>query len=839
MNEEQFESPAAPLRQRALLSVVTGWVLAVLGVLLGAGGVWLALLGGSWAYIVLGIWLLVSGVLLVRLRRAALGAYAGLLIATLIWALWEVGLDRWALVPRGAFLAVVGLWLLCPWISRPLDRTQASVYPADAPAQSSWRGPRGWLAGAMVVVILTTLVSMTRDPFDIAGELPSAPSTASVLAGVPGAAGDDWLAYGSTGYGERYSTLTEITPQTVTRLEPAWTFHTGDPKGPSDPIETTFEVTPLKIGDTLYLCTVHDHVVALDAASGQVRWRFDPKVQVGHTSQHLSCRGLAYHDDATETVLSTVPATPVATGGGAAAATGASANATGGAPLGAAAAACTRRIFVPTIDARLIALDAASGAPCVGFGANGTVQLATNMGDLKPGYYMQTSPPVVTRNLLILGASINDSESVANPSGAIRAFDVHTGRLVWNWDLGRPDATAPLAPGEVYTPNTPPSWAGGSVDEGLGLVYFPLGNQSPDQLGFGRSAEVERFSSSIVALDVATGHLRWVFQGVHHDLWDRDMPAQPTLVDLAVEGKTVPALIAPTKQGELYVLDRRTGKPIFPVRELPVPPTSPVQGEAISSTQPSSGLSFMPPPLTGKDMWGATPFDQLVCRIELHSMRYAGPYTPPGTQRTLVYPGNLGVFNWGGVAVDPVRQALVGTPTHLAFTYQLIARQDATTNYVSAGKNEHWNENYGARYAVMIEPFLSPLGLPCQAPPWGAIAGVDLRTGKLAWMHRNGTVRDQMPSFLPIPFPMGVASLGGPLITAGGVAFYSGAMDNYLRAYDVTTGKKLWQSRLPAGGQATPMTYRINGRQMVVVAAGGHGSFGTTLGDAVVAYALK
>jgi len=839
MNEEQFESPAAPLRQRALLSVVTGWVLAVLGVLLGAGGVWLALLGGSWAYIVLGIWLLVSGVLLVRLRRAALGAYAGLLIATLIWALWEVGLDRWALVPRGAFLAVVGLWLLCPWISRPLDRTQASVYPADAPAQSSWRGLRGWLAGAMVVVILTTLVSMTRDPFDIAGELPSAPSTASVLAGVPGAAGDDWLAYGSTGYGERYSTLTEITPQTVTRLEPAWTFHTGDPKGPSDPIETTFEVTPLKIGDTLYLCTVHDHVVALDAASGQVRWRFDPKVQVGHTSQHLSCRGLAYHDDATETVLSTVPATPVATGGGAAAATGASANATGGAPLGAAAAACTRRIFVPTIDARLIALDAASGAPCVGFGANGTVQLATNMGDLKPGYYMQTSPPVVTRNLLILGASINDSESVANPSGAIRAFDVHTGRLVWNWDLGRPDATAPLAPGEVYTPNTPPSWAGGSVDEGLGLVYFPLGNQSPDQLGFGRSAEVERFSSSIVALDVTSGRLRWVFQGVHHDLWDRDMPAQPTLVDLTVEGKTVPALIAPTKQGELYVLDRRTGKPIFPVRELPVPPTSPVQGEAISSTQPSSGLSFMPPPLTGKDMWGATPFDQLVCRIELHSMRYAGPYTPPGTQRTLVYPGNLGVFNWGGVAVDPVRQALVGTPTHLAFTYQFIARQDATTNYVSAGKNEHWNENYGARYAVMIEPFLSPLGLPCQAPPWGAIAGVDLRTGKLAWMHRNGTVRDQMPSFLPIPFPMGVASLGGPLITAGGVAFYSGAMDNYLRAYDVTTGKKLWQSRLPAGGQATPMTYRINGRQMVVVAAGGHGSFGTTLGDAVVAYALK
>lgn len=819
-----------------MLTVTTGWILVVLGSLLGLGGVWLAVLGGSWAYIALGIGLVITGVLLARRRRAALHVYAALLVVTLIWALWEVGLDRWSLIPRGAFLAVVGLWLLAPWIDRPLNESRT----ADAPDRTTWRGPRGLLGGAMILVIATALISIFQDPFDIPGQLPTAPTATQAATAVPGASGDDWLAYGSTAYGERYSSLADITPGTVGRLEPVWTFHTRDPKGPGDPIETTFEVTPLKIGDALYLCTVHDHVIALDAASGQERWRFDPKVQVGHTSQHLSCRGLAYHADATDTVSSAVSVISVSTAGASApAAGGASASTTGGVPLGTAKPSCTRRIFISTIDARLIALDAASGAPCSEFGANGTVQLATNMGNLKPGYYMQTSPPVVTRNLLILGASVNDSESVANPSGAIRAFDVHTGRLVWNWDLGRPDVTSPLLPGQVYTPNTPPSWAGGSVDEGLGLVYFPLGNQSPDQLGFGRSAEVERFSSSIVALDVATGHLRWVFQGVHHDLWDRDMPAQPTLVDLAVEGATVPALIAPTKQGELYVLDRRTGKPIFLVRESPVPSTSPVQGEMMSPTQPGSALSFMPPPLTGKDMWGATPFDELVCRIELHSMRYAGPYTPPATQRTLVYPGNLGVFNWGGVAVDPVRQILIGTPTHLAFTYQFIARQDATTNYVSAGKNEHWNENYGARYAVMIEPFLSPLGLPCQAPPWGAIAGVDLRTGKLAWMHRNGTVRDQMPSFMPIPFPMGVASLGGPLLTAGGVAFYSGAMDNYLRAYDVTNGRQLWQSRLPAGGQATPMTYRVNGKQMVVVAAGGHGSFGTTLGDAIVAYALK
>ncbi len=808
-----------------MLSVITGWLLVVLGASLGAGGMWLAFLGGSWAYIGLAIGLVVTGALLARRRRTALGVYAALLVATLIWALWEVGLDRWALVPRGAFFAVAGLWLLTPWINRSLK----SAATGHAPVRATWRGPRGWLAGAMVLVIVTALISISRDPFDIAGQLPSAATQAAAVA-VPGVSGDDWLAYGGTGYAERYSSLTDITPATISRLETAWTFHTGDMKGPDDPHETTFEVTPLKVDDTLYLCTVHDHVIALDAATGKERWHFDPHVNVGHTSQHLTCRGLAYHDDAKEAASSDA-------GARTAAATGAPANATSAGTPAVLAAACTRRIVLPTIDGRLLALDAATGQLCAGFGDGGVLNLTTSMPNLKPGYYMETSAPVVTHDLLIIGASINDTESVANPSGVIRAFDVHTGQLVWNWDLAHPDVTTPLPPGQLYTPNTPGSWAGGSVDEDLGLVYLPIENQSPDQLGAGRSPEVERFSSSIVALELATGHVRWVFQGVHHDLWDRDMPAQPTLVNLAIAGATVPALIAPTKQGDVYVLDRRSGKPVFPVRELPAPSSS-VPDESAAPTQPSSALSLMPPPLTGKDMWGATPWDQLICRIEFRSMDYKGPYTPPATRRTLVYPGNAGVFNWGGIAVDPVRQVLVGTPARLAFTYQLLARQDAATNLVSAGQNEHWNENHGGSYAVEIGPFLSPLGVPCQAPPWGAIAGVDLRTGKLAWLHRNGTVRDQMPRFLPIPFPMGVASLGGPLITAGGVVFYSGTLDNYLRAYDVTTGRKLWQARLPAGGQATPMTYRANGKQMVVVAAGGHGSFGTTLGDSVVAYAL-
>jgi quinoprotein glucose dehydrogenase len=803
-----------------MLAVVTGWIFALLGLVLAGGGVWLAVLGGSWAYIGLGLGLAATGVLLVRRHRAALGVYAALLAATLVWALWEVGLDRWALIPRGALFAVFGLWLLAPWINRSLHAGSDEA-DEETRAHSAWRGPRAWLAGAMVLVVATTVLSVFRDPFDVAGRLPTATASApSGVASIPNAAGDNWTAYGGTGYGQRYSTLADITAQNVDGLTRAWTYHTGEKKAPGDPTERTFEVTPLEIGDTLYLCSVHQHVIALDAATGKERWTFDPHIDVGHTSQHLTCRGLAYYD----ATRSTATATPASASASSAAAS--------------AEPACARRLFLPTIDARLIALDAATGKLCADFGEQGVVDLKTGMPNLKTGYYMQTSPPVVARGVVIVGGSINDNESVHNPSGVVRAYDVRTGRLVWNFDPGNPTATAPLQPGQHYTAGAPNNWAPASVDAQLGLVYLGLGNQSPDQLGAGRSAQVERFSSAIVALDVATGQLRWVFQTVHHDLWDRDIPAQPTLVNLTVAGVSVPALVAPTKQGDLYVLDRRTGKPILPVHDTAAP-ASTIPGEFAAPTQPGSALSFMPPPLTGADMWGATPFDQLICRIEFRSMGYAGPYTPPSTERTLVYPGNLGVFNWGGVAVDPARHILVGTPTHLAFTFQLIARHDTTTNLVSEGKKEHWNENYGGRYAVKIGPFLSPLKLPCQAPPWGALAGVDLSTGKVAWMHRNGTVRDKMPSFLPMPFPMGVAGLGGPLITAGGIVFYSGAMDNYLRAYDVTTGRKLWQGRLPAGGQATPMTYRVHGQQMVVVAAGGHGSFGTTLGDAVVAYALK
>jgi quinoprotein glucose dehydrogenase len=702
---------------------------------------------------------------------------------------------------------------------------------------ADWRTPRrigarGALAVVAVLVAIVGVVAMTRDGFDVAASLAGPAAASPPSAAQPT---DDWPTYGGTGYGQRYSALAQITPQNVRELKVAWTFHSGDRQGANDPEETTAENVPLKVGDLLYVCTKHDHVVALDPATGQKRWEFDPAIHVSHEDQHLSCRGLLYHDARSAAPAPTSGAIP----------TSANRGATGGTPDRSTAAAardappvaCERRIILPSIDARLYALDAASGLPCTGFGDHGVVDLAVNMGNLRPGDYMETSPPVLTQHLIVLGASINDNESVANPSGVIRAFDVDDGHLVWSWDLGKPDPNAPLKPGERYTPNTPPAWAPGSVDEALGLVYFPLGNQSPDELGLHRSAAVERYSSSVVALDLATGKLRWSFQGVHHDLWDRDMPAQPTLIDLDVGGKTVPALVQPTKQGDVYVLDRRTGVPIVQVNETAVP-ASALPGEHASATQPHSALSFMPPRLTGRDMWGATPFDQLACRIRFARMGYAGPYTPPSTRKTIDYPGILGVFDWGGVAVDPKRQALIGTPVHMAYVFQLVQRPGPDANVVTRGTPEHFNENKGAAYAVRMNPFLSALGLPCQEPPWGAIASADLRTGRTVWSHRNGTTRDRMPAFLPIPFPMGVPGFGGPLVTAGGLVFYGGTIDGTFRAYDETTGERLWQARLPAGGQATPMTYREHGKQYVVISAGGHGSAHTRLGDAVVAYAL-
>ena len=608
----------------------------------------------------------------------------------------------------------------------------------------------------------------------------------------------------------------------------AWTFNTGDMRGPGDPVETTYEVTPLKVDDTLYLCTPHSLVIALDADDGSEKWRFDPQSPQDINRQHQTCRRVSYHPGGGET-----DATPdEAAGEETATATAeADTDAEGSETL------CQRRIFMPTADARLFALDAESGRVCEGFGDNGAIDLSANMPNYRPGFYYSTSPPVVTQDLVIVGGAINDNVTTDNTSGVIRAYDVRSGELVWNWDPGNPEETDPIGDSDFYVANGPNMWSTASVDERLGMVYLPMGNQPPDQWGAERDAFTDRFSSSIVALDLADGRVEWVFQTVHHDLWDYDVPSQPSLIDLNMPEGKVPALVAPTKQGDLFVLNRENGEPILPVVEEEVSQSTQLPDIA-HPTQPASALSLEPPPLDETDMWGATLFDQLACRIAFRQLNYEGRYTPPSTNGSLIYPGNFGVFNWGSIAVDPERQVAFTTPGYLAFVSRLIPRDDENTVHVTGdAPGPGINENFGAPYAVELMPFMSPIDLPCQQPPWGMVAGADLRTGEVVWQHRNGTVRDLAP--LPLPFRMGVPDLGGPVMTAGGVAFMSGTLDYYVRAYDVATGEQLWEDRLPAGGQATPMTYRnAQGRQMVLVVAGGHGSLGTKAGDAIIAYAL-
>ncbi|TPM44892.1 glucose/quinate/shikimate family membrane-bound PQQ-dependent dehydrogenase [Mesorhizobium sp. B2-2-3] len=765
---------------------ITSLILLLIGLALGAGGIWLASLGGSWYYIISGIAFLIAAWLLYRRRSTALWLYAAIVLGTLAWAVWEIGFDWWELGPRGGIIVLVALWLLTPWARRGLI------------------GPDG--RAPLILAVLASLAvagySMTTDPKDIAGNLDIDKVTPAADLGGDIPAGE-WHFYGRTPYGQRYSPLDQITPENVANLQPAWTYRTGDVKGPDDVGETTYQVTPLKIADTLYICTPHNFAIAIDAATGKEKWRYDPQVKLDKDRQHQTCRGVSYYADA---------------------------------KIGA-GQPCAARVYLPTSDARLIALDAANGQVCQAFAEGGTLNLLTGMPYPKSGYYYSTSAPLISGDKIVVGGAVNDNYSTQEPSGVIRAFDASTGALIWNWDSGNPEQTTPLAAGQTYTANSPNMWSTPSADEKLGLLYIPLGNQTPDQLGAGRSANVEKFSSSITALDLNTGQLKWVRQTVHHDLWDMDVPAQPSLVDITkTDGTVVPALVGPTKQGDLYVLDRRTGEPVIPVKEVPAPGGA-IEGDHTSPTQPVSDLSFNPPPLTDADMWGITMFDQLACRIALHRLRYEGRYTPPSLQGTLVYPGNFGVFNWGGVAVDPVRQVLFGMPTYLAFTSRLVPRADVPPPGDAKGSEQGLNRNDGAPYAVVMGPFLSPLGIPCQAPPWGYVAGADLRTGQIVYKHRNGTVYDMTP--LPLPLKVGVPGIGGPMITAGGVAFLGAAVDDYLRAYDLTSGRQLWQARLPAGGQSTPMTYTVaDGRQFVVIVAGGHGSVGTKPGDYVMAYAL-
>ncbi|AMS16304.1 quinoprotein glucose dehydrogenase [Pseudomonas chlororaphis] len=802
------EGASSPSR---LLPSLLGILLLLMGLAMLAGGIKLSMLGGSLYYLLAGIGLIVSGVLLLAGRSAALLVYGVVLFASSVWALWEVGLDWWQLVPRLSLFFALGVVLLLPWFRRPLLRN------GPAPVSTAVLGVAVVLAGGAAIN------SQFTNPGEISGELGRA--SADTTSAAPTMPEGDWQAYGRTEFGDRYSPLTQITPANIGKLQEAWRIRTGDMPTAKDPVEITNQNTPLKVNGMLYACTAHSQVLALDPDTGKEIWRFDPKIQGPNGDDfrgwaHMTCRGVSYYDEASFNKSDAI-STP------------ASLSAAGQAI----AASCPRRLFLPTADARLIAINADTGKVCEDFGNKGAVDLKAGIGPFTPGGYYSTSPAAITRNLVIIGGHVTDNESTNEPSGVIRAFDVHDGHLVWNWDAGNPDVTTPLPEGQTYTRNSPNMWSLASVDEKLGLVYLPLGNQMPDQWGGNRTAGAEKFSAGTVALDIDTGKLRWNYQFTHHDLWDMDVGSQPTLVDMKTADGIKPALIQPTKQGSLYVLDRRDGTPIVPIQEVPAPGGA-VEGDHTAPTQARSDLNLLPPPLEEKGMWGATPFDQMLCRIQFKELRYEGQYTPPSIQGSLVYPGNVGVFNWGSVSIDPVRHLLFTSPNYMAFVSKLVPRAEVAAGSKRESETSGVQPNTGAPYAVIMHPFMSPFGVPCQAPAWGYVAGIDLTTNKVVWKHKNGTSRDSSP--VPIGLPIGVPSMGGSMVTAGGVGFLSGTLDQYIRGYDVNNGKELWKSRLPAGGQATPMSYTgKDGKQYVLVVVGGHGSLGTKMGDYIIAYKLS
>lgn len=489
---------------RRLLVSLTALFAALCGLYLLIGGGWLVAIGGSWYYPIAGLVMLGVAWMLWRSKRAALWLYAALLLGTMIWGVWEVGFDFWALTPRSDILVFFGIWLILPFVWHRL------VIPASG------------AVAALVVALLISGGILTwagfHDPQEINGTLSADATPAEAISPV---ADQDWPAYGRNQEGQRYSPLKQINADNVHKLKEAWVFRTGDVKQPNDPGEITNEVTPIKVGDTLYLCTAHQRLFALDAASGKEKWHYDPELKTNESFQHVTCRGVSYHEAKAETASPEVMAD------------------------------CPRRIILPVNDGRLIAINAENGKLCETFANKGVLNLQSNMPDTKPGLYEPTSPPIITDKTIVMAGSVTDNFSTRETSGVIRGFDVNTGELLWAFDPGAKDPNAIPSDEHTFTFNSPNSWAPAAYDAKLDLVYLPMGVTTPDIWGGNRTPEQERYASSILALNATTGKLAWSYQTVHHDLWDMDLPAQPTLADITVNGEKVPVIYAPAKTGNI------------------------------------------------------------------------------------------------------------------------------------------------------------------------------------------------------------------------------------------------------------------------------------------------
>jgi quinoprotein glucose dehydrogenase len=621
-----------------------------------------------------------------------------------------------------------------------------------------------------------------------------------------------WTEYGG-GQGQRFTPLTQINADNVARLAPQWVYRTGDAADGSSadiPSGSAFEVTPILADGALVFCTPFNRVIALDPLTGGELWQFDPEVDLsGNYGNQLVCRGVSHWQD----------------------------------DLADPASICRSRIFTATNDGYLLAIDSMTGKLCNDFGSSGRINLNRGVGAQDYlGEYQLTSAPSVVGNLVIAGGAISDNRRVDAPSGVVRAFDARSGRQVWANDLAPPDfdPTAEKVSDEGFALGTPNVWGTMIADPQRHMIYLPTGNPSPDYYRSG-DPDMDYYGTAIVALDVTTGEVVWHFNTVINDFWDFDVGAQPSLVDLEIDGLRVPALIAGTKMGFIFVLNRETGKPVVDVEYRSVPVEGPLAAQ-LSPIQPFPPQAYrVAPEVSVDDAWGLTPIDRGECEDILGAARTGPIYTPVTEEWTVVAPSNLGGINWGGVAVDPQRQIIVARSSNVPFLVRLIPREEFTGTRQGFEFDTELATQRGTPYAMARKPLLSGWGLPCNKPPWGYVTAIDINTGQQLWQVPHGTIRDISP--VPIPLQLGVPGVGGPLLTGSGLIFLGGAWENVLRAFDLSSGEELWQGRLPAGPQATPMSYSVtredgSSRQFVLIAAGGHSRMGSTLGDYLVAFAL-
>ncbi|MCC5870605.1 MAG: membrane-bound PQQ-dependent dehydrogenase, glucose/quinate/shikimate family [Gammaproteobacteria bacterium] len=818
-------------------------LLAVVSLLLGfamAGmGAWLMFLGGSWYYLLAGITITVAAATMLA-GRAGVGValFALVVAATVAWSFAEIHAKGWMpawgvdLASRvGVLFALLVLMLIAlaflsgsRSVAANPRRTQLVSLGVALVMTAGVAGSASLLVGGVAAQDAAQLAAIADDePMPIRSD--AAAAAAAATNQTPGRSSvmrdaEEWTAYGGSNLGQRYSPASQITRANVGRLEQAWTFRTGD-MAPSERVFFAFQNTPLKIDNSLYVCSNTNQVFALHPATGALQWHYDPVVlpEAMKPLFSVACRAVAYHE----------------------------------APARQQAGECPRRILLATVDSRMIALDAQTGQPCPGFGNAGTVDLSEGMGNQAPGLSSTTAGPIVVGNLVIVGQQVSDNQRRDGPSGVVRAYDVVTGAFAWAWDATLTDRPQqPLVPGEIWPRGTPNVWTVMSADEALGLVYLPTGNSTNDHYGADRTAEEDEFTSTVVAVDAQTGETRWHFRTVNHDLWDYDLGAQPTIMDMDIDGTVRRVLLQGTKTGSIFVLDAATGEPLRPVAHRPVPQGA-APGDRTAPTQPQStslpNFAGAPGPdperLEERHMFGLTPIDALMCRIQFRQMRYEGIFTPPTEDPggMLLFPGTIGGLNWGGLSVNPEQQILITNHSRLPNRVTLVPRAQVDDQPVGSGGvrvDQEVAPQTGAPYGVTRPMWLSMLRVPCIAPPWGYLSATNLRTGELLWTQPLGTGYDSGPLGIPtrLKLTIGTTNIGGSVNTRSGLTFIAAAQDDFLRAFDTRSGELLWDARLPAGGQASPITYMHEGRQYVAIAAGGHARLETTLGDSVVVFAL-